>query len=96
MKIETILNALELSNYWGNSAAPYGDAYDRYLKQRVAFRARIIKMFEEKDRQLAILEEDKWNLKDEIRVKDARIAELKAENQAMEYLLNEGENIGVE
>ena len=52
--------------------------------------------FEEKDKQLAILEEDKWNLKDEIRVKDARIAELKAENQAMEYLLNEGENIGVE
>ena len=96
MKIETILSALELSNYWENGAAPYGDAYDRYLKQRVAFRARIIKMFEEKDRQLAILEEDKWNLKDEIRVKDARIAELKAENQAMEYLLNEGENIGVE
>ncbi len=47
-------------------------------RQYDAFRARILKMFEEKDKQLAILEEDKWNLKDEIRVKDARIAELEA------------------
>ncbi len=28
--------------------------------------------------------------------RDREIIELKAENQAMEYLLNEGENIGVE
>ncbi len=36
----------------------------------------MIETITEKDKQLAILKEDKWNLKDEIRVKDARIAEL--------------------
>ena len=57
MKIETILSALELSNYWGNSAAPYGDDYERYLRQRKAFRARILRMFEEKDEEIEYLVE---------------------------------------
>ena len=92
MKIETILNAMERARF----KAAQIKGYKKHDLQYRAFRARILKMFEEKDKQLAILEEDKWNLKDEIQVKDARIAELKAENQAMEYLLNEGENIGVE
>ncbi len=72
MKIETILNAMERARF----KAAQIKGYKKHDLQYRAFRARILKMFEEKDKQLAILEEDKWNLKDEIRVKDARIAAL--------------------
>ena len=93
MKIETILNAFEIARARTDWLSYTGIATDKDYRQRLAFRARILKMFEEKDKeneQLVVLSEEL------VKKKDARIAELKAENQAMEYLLNEGENIGVE
>ncbi len=65
------------------------DLYNKRLSQHEAFRARILRMD-------AIGRSINADLNFEIEMQKARIAELKAENQAMEYLLNEGENVGVE
>ena len=48
------------------------------------------------ERILAQLDAHKLSNEFALEEKDKRIADLKAENQAMEYLLNEGENVGVE
>ena len=96
MNPETILNAMltvhrEMLFEFGKYASAQEIKESKRYRQLHAFRARIIRMDAEKDRQIAIREEDKWNLKDEIAYykgtlakKDARIAELEEEVESLE------------
>ena len=100
MKIETYLNAMLDAWYEYKTPEVILSNLDltptKRARQYLAFRARILKMDAEKD---DVIEGQFKALARQAGVsaeKDKRIAELKAENQAMEYLLNEGENIGVE
>ena len=63
MKIGTILNALEHAKYLGNlpfRGSPTSEAvtYNRRLRQYRAFHARILRMNEEKDAEIARLRKE--------------------------------------
>ena len=78
MKLETILNAYVTADYaWAE-----GWERDKYDRMRKAFRARILKMFEEKDRDIYLLKEGNMILAklmvERVAAKDKRIAELEA------------------
>ena len=89
MRAETILSAM-VKVVEGAREEDYFDwQRDKCRRQFAAFRDRILRVDAEKDRQIAIREEDKWNLKDEIAyykgqltAKDLRIAELERELRA--------------
>ena len=85
MKIETYLNAFEKAR--GLWVIMYDtDKEEKYLRQYYAFRARILRMYRERDRQtsksfeLWVIERGIANdLRRQLAEKDARIAELEAE-----------------
>ena len=87
MNIETILSALELNCWNRHNSREGGIALERGLRQYKAYRARIIKMFEEKDEVIKYqddaLEIAHQNGVSTIAAKDARIAELDKENEQL-------------
>ena len=57
MKIETILNAFEIARARTDWLSYTGIVTDKDYRQRLAFRNRILKMDEEKDKRITELEE---------------------------------------
>jgi hypothetical protein len=69
MKIETYLNAMCATNYsvdwpatlWEDDDLPEGSAIVKHRRQHAAFRARILRMFEERDAKIHELLRD-WEI----------------------------------
>ncbi len=100
MKPETILNAYLLADRQGHSTMLLPSLRTRRVRQRDAFRSRILRMFAERDAEYAKLDKAFDNyiaLKDadwlemyqQLSEKDTRIAELEKQNEEIRTLISD-------
>ena len=89
MKIETILNAMLIATQEYCKKTYDLNYLDRKLRQATAFRARILRMYDDVQEEVDIL----WRLRDH---QDARIAELEAKihHPSKKYLLDAPPKVG--